>query len=633
MARSSKTLFQRLQSKKRPSRSTTGRSSPSKTARPRSKAPSKKPANTRSTPHSAGPGAKQPISPFRTFLVASTLGALSALGFWRCFDGSDTSPLDPYEPRLSQVAPQEVDVGEGKEVDPTLLNEKQLLEEEKPSTVEPKREQAPDKGREPEEADTDEEARASQEDEDETEDEPQPEQIFPMHAVAFHFHTQVKAEPAADGHVTGYFRRGTQFKVSQRLSTKGCERGWYEVSPGGYYVCNGVGVIVSDEPVTFAPSPVQPNLNSTLPYEYRFVSKNDTPQYWRMPTPQEAAEVAGLFDRLSQAEKDAGLDKRGLEEVLKRAAELGQMEDAPAPSAELLAGAEAPDTSGDGDGDTDTEDPDAFPPYLHLRMARGFYVSIDDLVESEAGKFRRTVRGRFIPEDRMAKAQPSSFEGVLLTGERSLPLVFVVGSGVKLLRQDEPDGPLKDDRRVERYEVLPHLGEMTRKNRHYVRVGDGLYLSDRVAAAAQLSPPPADLEEHERWIDIDLSEQTLVAYEGAEPVFATIMSSGRKDYETPTGDFRIYGKHVSITMDDTAAGEESYSIEDVPWTQYFQDGYALHTAFWHDRFGRVRSHGCINLSPSDAHRLFNWTGPRLEGELHGVVATQDNPGTRIVVHE
>ena len=130
---------------------------------------------------------------------------------------------------------------------------------------------------------------------------------------------------------------------------------------------------------------------------------------------------------------------------------------------------------------------------------------------------------------------------------------------------------------------------------------------------------------------MDLSEQVLVAYEGRTAVFVTLVSTGKKDFETPLGEFRIYNKHVSITMDDPEGGDEAYSIEDVPWTQYFEEGYALHAAFWHDGFGRVRSHGCVNLSPADARRLFFWTGPHVSAGYHGVIATRENPGTRVVV--
>ena len=62
-------------------------------------------------------------------------------------------------------------------------------------------------------------------------------------------------------------------------------------------------------------------------------------------------------------------------------------------------------------------------------------------------------------------------------------------------------------------------------------------------------------------------------------------------------------QHVAATMDGDTSGE-LYSIDDVPYIQYFHSSYALHGAFWHSDYGRVRSHGCVNLSPADAKRLF-----------------------------
>jgi hypothetical protein len=266
-------------------------------------------------------------------------------------------------------------------------------------------------------------------------------------------------------------------------------------------------------------------------------------------------------------------------------------------------------------------------------MAKGYFVSTDDEVSDEQGDYRRTVRGRYVPKQQLFPAKPSGFEGVLLGSRVSLPLVFVVGGGVKLLEQEVEDGPLKAGRRVKRYERLPYLGLLKRKGRRYVQVGDKDYLPARAAAVAEAVEPPEDLLPGERWIDVNLKQQTLVAYEGETAVFATLISSGRKDFDTPEGSFRIYGKHVTITMDDPDGGEEAYSIEDVPWTQYFEEGYALHAAFWHNRFGRVRSHGCINLSPADARRLFFWTGPHVPDGLHGIISTRENPGTRVVIHK
>ena len=256
----------------------------------------------------------------------------------------------------------------------------------------------------------------------------------------------------------------------------------------------------------------------------------------------------------------------------------------------------------------------------------------DDKVAQEDVTYQRTVRNRFIQADKLFEAKPSDLEGILINHRNPLPVAFIVGRGVKLLEQKVAGGPLKSGERLSRYSHLPYLGEMKRKGKRYARVGDNLFVRRRTVAVAQQVQPPEDLSPGERWIDIDLSQQTLVAYEGASPVFATLVSTGRKDFDSPEGSFRIYGKHVSITMDDPEGGEEAYSIEDVPWTQYFEEGYALHAAFWHNGFGRVRSHGCVNLSPADARRLFFWTGPNLSAGYHGIVATRDNPGTRVVVH-
>jgi lipoprotein-anchoring transpeptidase ErfK/SrfK len=134
-------------------------------------------------------------------------------------------------------------------------------------------------------------------------------------------------------------------------------------------------------------------------------------------------------------------------------------------------------------------------------------------------------------------------------------------------------------------------------------------------------------------VHVDLSSQTLVAYEGDRAVFATLVSSGREGFETPTGTIRIQSKHVSATMDDTASATEAYSIEDVPWTMYFEGSFALHAALWHDQFGRPRSHGCVNLAPADARWLFQWTGPVLPPGWHGVVASSRRQGSWVHITE
>jgi lipoprotein-anchoring transpeptidase ErfK/SrfK len=141
----------------------------------------------------------------------------------------------------------------------------------------------------------------------------------------------------------------------------------------------------------------------------------------------------------------------------------------------------------------------------------------------------------------------------------------------------------------------------------------------------------------ERWIDVDLATQTLVAYEGRTPVFATVVSTGRGRHgsatATPVGTHRIWVKLLSSDMDNLEddAASRYYRIEDVPWVQYFSKGVGLHGAFWHRSFGRVRSHGCVNLAPLDAERLFYWTGPHLPAGWSAVHPAPHDLGTIVRV--
>ena len=164
----------------------------------------------------------------------------------------------------------------------------------------------------------------------------------------------------------------------------------------------------------------------------------------------------------------------------------------------------------------------------------------------------------------------------------------------------------------------------------------------RAAEGVKTNPgsPPRDLAPGEKWIDVNVKTQTLIAFEGDKAVFATAVSTGKedkedkeKDHHTPPGTFRIREKHIAATMDGDVASDGPYSIEDVPWIMYFNGSYALHRAFWHNQFGRTKSHGCVNLAPQDAKAVFAWTEPKLPDGWHGVMSTSEKPGTRVVVHE
>ncbi|TAF07145.1 MAG: murein L,D-transpeptidase [Nostocales cyanobacterium] len=108
-------------------------------------------------------------------------------------------------------------------------------------------------------------------------------------------------------------------------------------------------------------------------------------------------------------------------------------------------------------------------------------------------------------------------------------------------------------------------------------------------------------QSEERWIQINLSEQNLIAWEGNKPVYAITISSGKKSTPTRVGTFQIQTKHKKARMRG-----RGYDVPNVPHTMYYQGGYAIHGAYWHKRFGTPVSHGCVNLAPNHAKWVFDW---------------------------
>jgi LysM repeat protein len=104
-----------------------------------------------------------------------------------------------------------------------------------------------------------------------------------------------------------------------------------------------------------------------------------------------------------------------------------------------------------------------------------------------------------------------------------------------------------------------------------------------------------------KWIDVDLSSQTVRAYQGNSVLRSMVVSTGIARYPTPPGQYRIYAKYPSTTMSGPG-----YYLPGVPHAMYFYRGYALHGTYWHSNFGTPMSHGCINLTRADAAWLYSW---------------------------
>ncbi len=261
-------------------------------------------------------------------------------------------------------------------------------------------------------------------------------------------------------------------------------------------------------------------------------------------------------------------------------------------------------------------------------LSPGFGFGVGGWTRVEGRRFLRTVAGHLVPADAAGvTGRVSRHEGVAIEDGGPWPVGWV--NSLKASAWREPsrrkEHRLAPARRYDLFEVLEVRGQGRKR---FYRFDEGAWLWSRDVRVARPATRPESVEEEERWIDVDLAEQILTAYEGDAPVYATLVSTGRGGASrTVKGEFRIWAKIAAIAMDNTdeeleeeAPGEPSadagveeerhlYSLHDVPWTQFFHESYALHGVYWHDRFGNRRSHGCVNLAPRDARWLYDWTRP------------------------
>jgi hypothetical protein len=256
----------------------------------------------------------------------------------------------------------------------------------------------------------------------------------------------------------------------------------------------------------------------------------------------------------------------------------------------------------------------------------------------EGRRYNVSTDLRVIPADRFRPIRGSDFHGYEIGKDIDFPFALIRREGAKRWVWNEAKKKLV----VEGEVAWRSAVQLTGKKKffggvlHY-EMKDGGYVDDRHAGAVEPAKKmPAWGKNGEKWIDINITKQVLVAYEGTKPVYATLVASGESGLDDPEtskatkrGIFRIHTKYVSMTMDSDVVGE-AFELRDVPYIQYFEDGYALHGAYWHDKFGRPKSHGCVNLSPEDARRLFFWTEPQVPHGWHG--AARSLTGTVVFIH-
>lgn len=160
-----------------------------------------------------------------------------------------------------------------------------------------------------------------------------------------------------------------------------------------------------------------------------------------------------------------------------------------------------------------------------------------------------------------------------------------------------------------------------------------------ILLSESVKSPILGVSTNERYIEVDLSEQKLRAWDGNQLFLESLVSTGLPWWPTPQGEFRIWLK-LRATRMEGGSGKYYYNLPNVPYVMFFEGsgvpnfrGYGLHGTYWHNDFGRVHSHGCINLPTLVAEKLYFWTSPQMPEGKSVIRATSENLGTRIIIHE
>jgi hypothetical protein len=458
-------------------------------------------------------------------------------------------------------------------------------------------------------------------------------------------HVWIQAAPRPSNGWLGYLTVGGSVRVkggdleSAAVYGPGCER-WIAIEPTGY-VCLGDSVTVDpSDPEYLALLREAPDIESPWPYEY--AESIGAPRYERVPTAEVQRATEWDLDahraRLAQAQA-AGSD----EAISAISSWLVGVDASPAgaPMPELVAF-----------GPTVRE--------ARAHVARGSTVAYTRAFDHDGRAWLLASDHAIVPKDRVRPFPRSAFHGVELRGDVKLPIAFFRKEARPEFRLTtegtfEPTG--------EKFPVRSWVMITGQRREHAGEVylettRDGRWAKERdVTVATTRANAPFSPEElvaleagqgrdrgyRYTWVDVSVLGGWMVAYEGLTPVFATLVSGGRggvpvRGYEpietasTPTGTFRVDGKFYTATM--VSSTDSSIVHADVPFVMNFHGPHALHSAYWHDAWGELKSGGCVNLSPQDAKRIFAWSEPAIPVGWHGVRSVPElGPPTRVVVHE
>lgn len=250
------------------------------------------------------------------------------------------------------------------------------------------------------------------------------------------------------------------------------------------------------------------------------------------------------------------------------------------------------------------------------------YYTIEESVADGAGNTWYRVDDRWAKAENMHVYGESQYAGVEVLAQPERPFGWILQ---KVQPAPAPDAEAPADAPyLTRYTFVELYGAAEGSEGWvWYDIGGGRWIQQTFLGLVSPSPRPEDVGPREFWVEVDLYEQTVAAYEGDRMVYATLVSTGLPRFETNEGLFTTYTHYREWPMWGGDVGDDYYYLQDVPHTMFVDDEIALHGAYWHDNFGYKQSHGCVNMPVRAAEWVFYWMEDGPNEDLWVWVHTSD----------
>jgi hypothetical protein len=407
-------------------------------------------------------------------------------------------------------------------------------------------------------------------------------------------------QPDRDAPVIGAMRGGQSVVLRDTSLPKArtmkrlyqCDTGWYPVEPRGFVCVGGAehATLDGNDPRVLASVATLPDFESAYPHKLGVAI--GAPQYLRIPTADEQRQV------------EPGLDEH------------------------LRALPAADDANGGALDATPAGRPpsDAFLAYLaHAKpglthaqsLYEGYKIAWTQEFDAAGRTWLLTPDLTLVPKDKVRQKPLPTLKGIDLKKNPQIefPLAFFwLDDSVKFERASDNKLVPTEQRWTRHQFIETTMGQAMGPGGIYWETKDGHFVKYQdVTLIRTAATRPAGVGPNDKWVEVRVTWGYLIAYEGDKPVYVTAISPGidgiaSGKHATARGRHHVDWKMYSSDMSGRDKGKDWY-VDEVPWVQFYEGNYALHGAWWHNDFGRPKSHGCINIAPADAQALFRWMDP------------------------